>query len=103
MEYYKPMQHLQKTGTDVTSSFYVVLKWSEKLILWDTDTSDNSETIYIYRLRVDSTERPFYDFNDENTKTSCAADHNIIIEIYDSKGTTLLGKVTNNSDNADVT
>ncbi len=101
MDYYKPMQHLLLKSGNLLSTFYVILQLREKLKLMEIDTSDNAHTIYKYWVRVDSTDHPFYSFEDEHLIKISAA-HKVTIEVWDSSGTTKLGEVTNNSADADT-
>jgi len=102
MDYYKPMQHLLKrnNNSETKSTFYVRLKNLETLGN-KTKTQNGNNYTFTYEVTLDTRERPIYDFSDVNV-VSYNAGATVQIKVLDRDGSTVLGHVTNNTDNCDT-
>lgn len=104
METNKPHQHLKKiptaVPTELKSTFYVILGAKEDLQLGRTidRTNPNGKEYEYWKIHCAS-DKKIYDYRDTNV-VSWQADYNMIVTIKDYDGT-ILGQVTNNSDDAE--
>lgn len=104
MEANKPHQHLKKipttTPTELKSTFYVLLGKGESLQLARTidRTSPNGKEYEYWKIRCDI-DKSVYDYNGINV-VSWQASYNMVVTVKDTDGT-VLGQVTNNSDDAE--